>query len=171
MARHWTLVVAALLCVAAPAFPDGLSWNVQLLPDEPDWLSTSAGGVNANADAVGRYTTTAWTRPHAVLWERGSGTYTDIATLFGGLPSGYQFSFANAINDNGLIGGGLFTSRTNLSFTRRAAAIWDRNTGQTHVVHPSVPGFDSSGISELNNAGVAVGELFNWNSFNALAYV
>jgi hypothetical protein len=157
MMRGSRLLLAALLLAAAPAFAD--SWNVEVLPHEAAWSVTSIGSVNEAGDAVGRYGLTGFLDPHALLWESGSGTYTDIAAEVGGLPAGYVHSFALGINNNGIVGGTVADGPLNTA--TQAAILWDVNAKTWQLVHPGLAGFDSSRIAAVNDLGFAVGDVIN----------
>jgi len=155
-----TLLLASLwvsaFCVSARA--DTLTWDIEILPDNPSWTFSIAEGMNEDADVVGRYGI--GTETHAVLWELGSSGFVDVESAFGGLPAGAVNSFAEAINDTGLIGGTIANGP--LAFgTKQEAIIWDRNTLSNTVIHPTGTGFDSSRIAALNDTGIGAGHLIN----------
>src|SRR3979411_1832792 len=93
-----TLIVSALLCVAAlqPAF--GQSFTIKDLGTLPGGLNSGAAGINDRGQVVGSSSTKIFTQPHAFLFE--DGVMVDLGTLPGG-----NFSVAAGINNRGQVVG------------------------------------------------------------------
>jgi probable HAF family extracellular repeat protein len=114
------------------------------LPTLPGDTTGEAQGINDHGQAVGASINDCTASVvHAVLWQN------DTVTDLGGL--GGTFSFADHINDRGLVVGG-----SNLpGDTTSHAFLWTRDAGMQDL--GTLPGDFSSGANSINSRGQAVG--------------
>jgi len=114
------------------------------LPTLPGDTTGEAQGINDHGQAVGASINDCTASViHAVLWQN------DTVTDLGGL--GGTFSFADHINDQGLVVGG-----SNLpGDTTSHAFLWTKDTGMQDL--GTLPGDFSSGANSINSRGQAVG--------------
>jgi len=120
----------------------GFVWNAgsmsPLLPLGNTGFTSYTGGINNAGQIAGTSYTAGQAAVHTVRWQLGNSASTDLGT-------GLAFSFGNAINNSGVIGG----------HENNQAARW--SASNTKQLLPSLGGSQGF-VYGLNDAGLAVGE-------------
>jgi hypothetical protein len=138
-------VTLAMSTALPAASADPPAYTAQFIT--PGISAINAAGINEAGDVVGTGTT-------------GSGGWVSHAgapAVLLPLPPGAQYSFANDINDTGVIVGSVGPSSYPRLFGKAAAWIPDGSGGYTIQQFGTLPGHVSSDATAVNNVGDIIG--------------
>ncbi len=148
LAKHCKSVLAALTLLSSVGTVSAQSYSLSFL-DSLGGTQSFVRDINNSGQIVGYSYVTGNTARHATLWS--GSTVTDLGAPFGG------DSFANSINNNGVVAGldtGIRGSSTNVF----RPMVWDGQT-VTDLSQLGSPLVSSYGIAfGINDSGVVVGE-------------